>query len=251
VKPLNLIIAITGLSSCLYSRKKEVFITDKDFVENYRELSPDSSKVLINYSIDLGAFGYGQAGTAIVRLSDTTRNLRTYSLPNTLTRVKWIDNKHVKAEFDVLSSLRHGERVELKDTAVNDVLVKIQPLDYIDKGDRLVIEHKEVAPNGKLELVAYRYTKDKENLKFIHVSVIPVGGPIPKYGNYFIADTHADYVLYGTWSKNSELVFYSNAQYSDLIKYFLVETRPAVKYRVVKDDKKYGNKYLWIEQRKQ
>jgi hypothetical protein len=237
VKPLILIIALTGLSSCLYSRKKEVFITDKDFVENYREFSPDSSKVLINYSIDLGAFGYGQAGTAIVRLSDTTRNLRTYSLPNTLTRVKWIDNKHVKAEFDVLSSLRQGERVELKDTAVNDVLVKILPLDYIDKGDRLVIEHKEVAPNGKLELVAYRYTKDKENLKFIHISVI--------------ADTQSDYVLYGTWSKNNELVLYSNTQYSDLIQYFLVETRPAVKYRVVKDDKKYGNKYLWIEQHKQ
>ena len=54
-------------------------MTDQDYVENYREYSPDSSMLLINYSLDLGAFGYGQAGTAILKLSDTTKNLRDFS----------------------------------------------------------------------------------------------------------------------------------------------------------------------------
>lgn len=94
-KVFHLLILIL-LSSCnLYERKEEVFITDNDFVENYREYSPDSSMVLINYSIDLGAFGYGYAGTAILKAVDTTKNLREYTLANDYTRVKWIDNKNM------------------------------------------------------------------------------------------------------------------------------------------------------------
>ena len=81
-------------------------MTDQDYVENNREFSPDSSMLLINYSLDLGAFGYGQSGTAILKLSDTTKNLRDFSLPNTLTRIKWLDNQTISAQFDILPSLR-------------------------------------------------------------------------------------------------------------------------------------------------
>ncbi len=96
------ILTLIILTSCnLYDRKEEVLMTDKDYVENYREFSPDSSMILINYSLDLGAFGYGQAGTAILKLSDTTKNLRDFSLPNTLTRLKWIDNKNISAQYDI------------------------------------------------------------------------------------------------------------------------------------------------------
>ena len=222
-------------------------MADKDFVENYREFSPDSSMLLINYSLDLGAFGYGQAGTAILKLSDTTKNLRDFSLPNTLTKVKWLDNQNISAQFDILTSLRTGEKIEFKDEEINNVKIKVSALDYIDKEDHLEIEHKETSPNGQFELVAYRYLKDRSNLNFIHISIIPVGGQIPKYGNYLIADMQSDYVMYGTWNKNNELEFYSNTQYSDLVQYYLVDSRPKVDYRIVTDDKKYGSKYRWTE----
>jgi len=235
-------------SSCnLYDRKEEVFITDQDYVENYRAFSPDSSLLLINYSLDLGAFGHGQSGTAILNLSDTTKNLRDFSLPNTLTRLKWLDNQTISAQFNILPSLRSGEKIALTYKEINGVKIKVSALDYIDKNDHLEIEHREIAPNGKFELVAYRYLKDRSNLKFIHISIIPVGGQIPKYGNYLIADMQSDYVLNGTWTERNELKFYSNSQYSDLMQYYLVNDRAKIKYDIVTDDQKYGNKYRWTK----
>jgi hypothetical protein len=222
-------------------------MTDQDYVENYREFSPDSSMLLINYSLDLGAFGYGQSGTAILKLSDTTKNLRDFSLPNTLTRLKWLDNQTISAQFDILPSLRSGEKITLTDQEINGVKIKVSALDYIDKDDHLEIEHRELAPNGQFELVAYRYLKDRSNLNFIHISIIPVGGQIPKYGNYLIADMQSDYVLNGTWTEKNELKFYSNSQYSDLIQYYLVNGRAEIKYDIVTDDKEYGSKYRWTK----
>ncbi|RZK48837.1 MAG: hypothetical protein EOO87_20255 [Pedobacter sp.] len=236
------------LSSCnLYDRKEDVLMTDQDYVENYREFSPDSSMLLINYSLDLGAFGYGQSGTAILKLSDTTKNLRDFSLPNTLTRLKWLDNQTISAQFDILHSLRTGEKIVLTDKEINGVKIKVSGLDYIDKDDHLEIEHRELSPNGQFELVAYRYLKDRSNLNFIHISVIPAGGQIPKYGNYLIADMQSDYVLNGTWTEKNELKFYSNSQYSDLIQYYLVNDREKIKYEIVTDDKEYGSKYRWTK----
>lgn len=242
------ILILVILSSCnLYDRKEEVFMTDQDYVENYREFSPDSSMLLINYSLDLGAFGYGQSGTAIMKLSDTTKNLRDFSLPNTLTRLKWLDNQTISAQFDILPSLRSGEKITLTDKEINSVKIKVSALDYIDKDDHLEIEHRELAPNGQFELLAYRYLKDGSNLNFIHISIIPVGGQIPKYGNYLIADMQSDYVFNGTWTEKSELKFYSNSQYSDLIQYYLVNDRAKIKYEIVTDDKEYGSKYRWTK----
>lgn len=222
-------------------------MTDQDYVENYREFSPDSSMLLINYSLDLGAFGYGQSGTAILKLSDTIKNLRDYSLPNTLTRLKWLDNQTISAQFDILPSLRTGVKITLTDKEINGVKIKVSALDYMDKDDHLEIEHREISPNGQFELVAYRYLKDRSNLNFIHISVIPIGGQIPKYGNYLIADMQSDYVLNGTWTEKNELKFYSNSQYSDLIQYYLVYDREKVKYEIVIDDKEYGSKYRWTK----
>jgi hypothetical protein len=248
VRKTIFVMTLAILSSCnLYDRKEEVFMTDQDYVENDRQVSPDSSKLLISYSLDLGAFGYGQAGTAILKLSDTTKNLREFTIPNTLAKVKWIDNETVSAQFDILPSLRTAEKVELKDIEVNGIKVKVSAFDYIDKEDHLEIEHKETSPNGQFELVAYRYLKDRSNLNFIHISIIPVGGQIPKYGNYLIADMQSDYVMYGTWTKNNELEFYSNTLYSDLVHYYQVANKPKFNYKIVTDDKKYGSKYRWTE----
>jgi hypothetical protein len=248
VRKIIYLLKLTILCSCnLYDRNEDVLITDKDLVENYREFSPDSCMVLINYSIDLGAFGYGQSGTAILKLSDTTKNLRDFSLPNTLTNVKWLDNKNISAKFDILPSLRKGEKITLKEKEINGVKIKVSALDYIENDNHLEIEHKETSPNGQFELIAYRYLKDRRNLNFIHISVIPFGEQIPKYGNYLIADMQSDYVFYGAWSKDNKLEFYTNSQYSDLVQYYLVESRSKIKYKLITDDNKYGSKYRWTE----
>ncbi|AOM76801.1 hypothetical protein BFS30_06260 [Pedobacter steynii] len=201
--------------------------------------------ILINYSIDQGAFGSGQAGTAVLKTVDTTKDLRSSSLPNTLIYTKWIDNKTISAKVDIIPFLRSGERIKITDTKINNISVKVSPLDYTGSDYHLQIEHRETSPDRKHELVAYRYVKDTPG--FIHISVILKGGGIPKYGNYFIADNSSDYILYGTWDKNNTLVFYSNEQYHDLIQYYLVANRENIKYKTVKDDQKYANKYRWTE----
>lgn len=248
-KSIFILILILLYSCVSYdNRKEEVLMTDKDYVENYREYSPDSSMLLINYSMDIGALGYAQVGTAILKLADTTKNLIKYSLPSTLRRAKWLDNKNISAQLDILPFLRSGEKIKLKDTVVNDVKIRISALDYIfEKDDKPEVEHKEVSPNGQFELLAYRYANEVSGYNIIHISIIPFGGQIPKYGNFLISDNESDYILYGTWTKSNELIFYSNSQYSDLIQYYLVENKPKIKYKIIVDDKKYGQKYMWTE----
>ena len=99
----------TLLFGCVsYDRKQEVFKTDKDFVEFWRQQSPDSLMILLNYGIDQGAFGYGHAGTAVLKLSDTTHNLRQFTLSNSLDHFKWLDDKTISAKFDIMPSIRIG-----------------------------------------------------------------------------------------------------------------------------------------------
>lgn len=244
----SLLVTTTILSSCLYEeRKKEIFISDSDFVENRKSFSPDSTMVLLNYGIDLGAFGYGQRGTAILKSTEINSELNQFTLPNVYTDVKWLSNKTVEAKFDIIPSIRSGQKINLKDTLINDVVVKITPFDYISDSARREVVYREKSPNKKFELVAYRYNNDEQNLGFIHVSIIPYMSALPKYGNYLIADKQSDYVLLGTWNDDNTLKFYTNSINSDMIQYCLVDNRPDVKYNIVVDDEKFGNGSRWVQ----
>lgn len=250
-KTVNQLIAfliVTHLFGCVSLKKQEVFKTDEDFAEFSRQPSQDSSMLLLNYGIDLGALGYVQSGTAILKPSDTTKDLRLFTLPYSLDRVKWINNKTISAQFDTLPFVRAGTASTFKDTTINDITVKVSSYDYIEPNSELSIEHRETSPNGKYELVAYRYSNDIHNLNFIHVSVIPKDGGIPKYGNYLIGDMHSDYVMNGKWDRDNTLIFYSNHLYVDMVQYVLVHNRPNIKYQVINDDKTYGSKYRWTKQ---
>lgn len=242
VVPLALLILF---NSCLHldDRKKEVFTTDSDYVEFERLISPDSSALILNYGIDLGALGYGRAGTAVLKMNDTLKDLRQFTLANTLTEVRWTNVNTVSAKFDIIPSIRMGENLSLKDTSVNGIHLLISPKN--DASDSLVIEHRETSPNGKYELIAYRYIRERDNISPIHVSIIPAGANIPKYGNYYIGERESDYVLGGSWSKENNVIFYSNNQFDGMIEYYFVQNRPAVKYSVIVNDSKYGGKYLW------
>ena len=249
VKQLIAFFILTLFYSCFsYDRKPEVFKTDNDFVEFGRVPSPDSSMLLLSYGIDQGAFGTGNAGTAVLRLSDTSKNLRLFTLPNSFDRLQWLDNKTILAKYDTIPFVRNGEPSNFKDTEVNGVKVRVSSYDYIEPNSKRIIEHLETSPNGKYQLVAYRYVNDIHNLNFIHVSVILINGKLPKYGNYIIADMESDYVLNGTWDKDNSLIFYSNNLYADMVQYYLVHDHADIKYKVVNDDKDYSNKYLWVGQ---
>jgi hypothetical protein len=249
VKQFIVLFIATLFFGCVsYDRKQEVFKTDEDFVEFWRLPSPESSMILLNYGIDQGAFGYGHAGTAVLKLADTTKNLRQYTLAYNLDRFKWLDSKTVSAKFDIIPSIRSGEASNLTDTVVNGVTIKVSSYDYIEPNAKQIIESRQTSPNRRHELVAYRYINDEHNLNFIHISIIAPGGQIPKYGNYFIGDMSSDFILYGEWNKDNSLIFYSNNLYADMIQYYFVHNHPDIKYKVVNDDKTYSSKYLWTGQ---
>ena len=107
VKQFIIFFIATLLFGCIsYERKQDVLKTDKDFTEFWRLTSPDSSMILLNYGINHGAFGYGHAGTAVLKLADTTKNLRQYTIAYNLDRFKWLDSKTVSAKFDIIPFLR-------------------------------------------------------------------------------------------------------------------------------------------------
>lgn len=245
---ITYILILILLTSCNHA-SGQVFMIDKDFVEHDRQYSPDKSMFILSYGFDHGAFGYGNGGTAVLKTSDTSKNLRQFDLPNNLIQLKWIDNKTISARIDIIPSIRSGENIETKDTEINGVKVKVSPFDYIEDDYHLEIEHRETSPNGQLELVAYRYLKDRNNLNFIHISVIGKGAPIPKYGNYFIASMQSDRILNGTWSKDNTLLFYSNSTDTQYIQYYFVHDKPNVKFEVITDDAQYGSKYRWMKAR--
>jgi len=234
------------LSACTTAPRR-IYIGDTDFVEVSRQYSPDRAMLILDYTLDIGALGYSKGGTAVLKISDLTKDLTQFSLPDNLEHVKWIDNKTISARMDVIPYIRNDEKPPIRDIDVNGVKVKVAPYDHIENEFHMDTEHREASPDGKYELVAYRYCKDRSSLNFIHISVIHKGESVPKYGNYYIADMSSDRILYGTWTKDNTLVFYSNSMYAEHIKYFLVRNRPNVKYEIIIDDRRFADKYRWTE----
>ena len=234
------------LSACATAPRR-IYISDNDFVEESRQYSPDRAMLILNYKLDTGALGYSKGGTAVLKISDLAKDLTQFNLPDNLEQVKWIDNETISARIDVIPYIRNDEKPPVRDIEVNGVKVSVAPYDHIEKEFHIETEHREASPDGKYELVAYRYCKDRSNLKFILISVIPKGERAPKYGNYYIADMNSDRILYGAWTKDNTLVFYSNSMYADHIKHFFVRNRPNIKYEIIVDDSRFAAKYRWTE----
>jgi hypothetical protein len=220
-------------------------MSDKDFVEHERLYSPDKSMLILNYSVDIGAFGYGNGGKAVLRPSDMAKNLKDFDLPSNLIQVKWVDNETISAGIDIIPSIRSGKKIEISDKEINGVRIRISPVDFIQETSRLQIEYRETSPDGHHELVAYRYYYEND-MNFIHVSVIKKGDSIPKYGNYLIGDRQSDRVFGGTWTKDDTLLLYTNSLDKDYVQYFFVHDKPDIRFEVVSDDKRYGSKYRWM-----
>ena len=222
-------------------------MTDSDFVEFERKYSPDSSMILMNYGVDLGALGYGRAGTAVLRLSDTAKNLRDFTIKDELIKVHWKNNDTISGKVDILPFIRKDKDYEIKNQKINGIIIHVEPYDYIESDFERKVECRKMSPNGKYELVAYRYIKFQQDLKFIHVSVIETGQKIPIYGNFLIADRQSDYVFDGEWSSNNTLIFYTNDLYYDLVQYKIVESRPDIDYELKLDNERFRSKYRWTK----
>ena len=239
-----LLLAFPLLWSCSTNHKNKVLLVDKDFHEFNRVYSPNHQKLVLNYGSDKGAFSYAVRGTAILNNKDTSKNLVKYTLPNNITNFKWVGNDSLSAQFDIIPSIRDGKNVSVHDAVVNGVYVNIERNDYIGKNSKRIILYKETSPDGKYDMIVYRY-KNEDGPSLLHLSVIPAKGSIPHYGNYFIANAQADYIYYARWNKANKLIFFTDDVGKDLIYYGLIKNRPAIEYQIVSDDDKYSKVKVW------
>jgi hypothetical protein len=222
-------------------------MNESDYVEIDRKLSQDKSKMLISYMIDLGAFGYGKVERAVINTKDTLVNLRTYDINEEVISANWLNNDTILGKVDIFPSIRSGTKPNLKSQSIIGVNVILNEFDYIEPTFKIHIEHREISPNRRHEIVAYRYCKDRSNLNFIHVSVINVGEEIPKYGNYLIADKRSDLIFGSEWTADNKLVFHTNKFDSELIQYYLVKNRPEIEFEIKVDEQNFKNKSKWVK----
>jgi hypothetical protein len=234
------------LASCSLNCGREIHMRDSNFVEIWREFSPDSSKILLEYCIDIGATGYSAKATALLRISDTTHDLSQFTLPIVPVWVHWVANDTVSAFVDVFPSIRAAKSTDSPPLSFNGVSVKLIPYDYIDTTSQLRVESRQISPDGKFEMVAYRYAT-RYALRILHMSIIRVNDSIPKYGNFLIGDIWSDPVLNASWTSGDSLILYSNFEEADWVRHFLVSNRPPFPYKIIIDRSDERSKNRWVK----
>jgi hypothetical protein len=228
--------------------QSEFFISDADYVEYDRELSPDSTKFLLSYAVNIGALGFAMTEYSLLKLSDTLKNIRDYKIQSNLKELEWVNNDTITGIKDMIPQIRKGNfNTDVIIQQINNVTILGIPFDHIEADYSMHIEYRQTSPNGKNELIAYRYCKDRKSLNFIHISVIENGTEIPKYGNYFIGTIHSDYILGGHWNKENNLDFYHNEYGSYDIEKCFVKNKPDIKYNLIQNHTLFEHKNRWVK----
>lgn len=174
------------LYGCAHDSKNDCVDT-RILITHEKIFSPDSSAFIIKYSFDHGALGACCNSTSVLRESDSLCKISTFNLPANFENFRWESNDVISAEIQMLSSLQKRTIEESKIEFVNGFKLKKTCFNKIDSDDvRKEIQRLKNA-SKTYELVAYEY-KSRPLLQdsVIHLSVIPKGSKIPRYGNFYI-----------------------------------------------------------------
>ena len=249
--PVLILSFFLTLTSCSSQRH---LLSDDDIIVDYKWISPDHSKFLIQYKYDIGALGYSRTWDSLIPASDISGNLSQYHLPDQYDPVQWERDNSLTVKIDYVTWLRIGkdyryskDKDSLYGTPIN---VRI----YDDTtGLEQKIEADIPSPNQTLRLVAYRYP-DGHNLNRIHISIIKRRESIPRYGNFYIGSGGGDVLLKGEWKNDEEIIFYTNSTgeayrvcgsdgYEKCEGF--VKNSLGIKYQIVIDDRLPG--YRWVK----
>jgi hypothetical protein len=226
----------------------KVFITDKNYYEIKRQYSPDKTKLLLTYGADEGATGQGEVGTAVLNLSDTSKNILPFTIAwHEYDHHEWLNNDTAVFYLDYLSKMRQSKFIKNHfDTLINGIHIKYSYKDLVDNSYKADTLLNQLSPDNQNRLIVYRYTKDNSNNNFLNISVTKVNDTIPRYGNFFISDIKDDYIYYCKWSDKHKLLLYTTSSCQYIIENYLVQNRSDIPIEIkVKDD--VQSSFRWTE----
>jgi hypothetical protein len=249
---ITIILILFLLTGCniFDNRSKSILITDKDYYEIKRQYSPDKTKLLLTYGLNQGATGQGEVGTAILHLSDTSKDIKPFTIAwHEYQECKWLSNDTAIVYLDYLKRMRLGTatRMYYDTSSINGVQIKYDLKDIIDSSYSVDTLFNQVSPNNEYRAVAYRYINSVTKENFLNISVIGPTGVLPKYGNYFISDIKNDYVYNGEWTKSNELILYVTSTTENIITSYLVQNRWDIQLKIIADDNKFGTALRWTK----
>jgi hypothetical protein len=212
------------------------------FTEQSRAYSPDSTKFLLRYGYEQGAWDGDRSYLVTVLNAKDSVNPRNISFSYTsydFDRIYWNGNDTIIIEDSYTEYKSQGE-TPVKDTVLDGVIVKVIHRDPIDSTFTRKIMYRETSPDGKYDLVVYRYVKPGNEDHFLNISVIPAGDSIPKYGNFYISRRGFDCFTDVRWGDSDILECGVSSECYYEFDDYLVKHRPPVHYHVRIDDSTQG-----------
>ena len=108
MRKTSIVLILFLLTACniFPERSSKVFITDHDYYEINREYSQDKTKLLLTFGINEGATGSGEVGTAILHISDTSKNIKPFTIAwYEYNDHKWLNNETAIFYLDYLEKM--------------------------------------------------------------------------------------------------------------------------------------------------
>ena len=234
-------------SICIFSlisaSEVSCFTSPGTFSELSRTYSPDSTRYLLQYDYVQGAWDGGRTwSVAILKSTDSAvpANINYSYSSLDFDKIYWANKNTVILEEKYTEFISQGKS-NLRDTILNGVNINIVQRDPIDSSFTRKIFYRSTSPNGKYEIVVYKYVKPANGNYFLNISIINKGDSIPKYGNFYISRYDFDCFTDIRWDSANELdIKVSESCYYAFADY-LVKNGPAIKYRVQTDDTIKGN----------
>lgn len=231
-----------GLAGCDFSN------TSETYKEISRVYSPDSSKYLLTYRYEQGAWdGSRTRFTTILNAADTFKPNESFSYTSLdFDNIYWCGNDTVIIA-EKFTDFISNNRSNLRDTILNGLVIKVKQIDPIDTSFQRKIFYRDTSPNSKYDLIVYKYVKPVNGNYFLNISIIDQGDSIPKFGNFYISKYDFDCFTDIRWDSTSILdIKVSESCYHAFADY-LVKCRPDIKYKVQINDTIKGNIQMYMQ----
>jgi len=218
------------------------------FKEISRTYSPDSTKFLLKYDYVQGAWDGGR--TWAVTIMNSTDSVIPdkikFSYSSLDFDIYWKNNDTVVLEGKFTQFISEGKS-NLKDTVLNGVTIKVIQKDPIDTSFTRKIFYRDTSPNGKYDLIVYKYVKPVNGNYFLNISIINKGDSIPKFGNFYISKYDFDCFTDIRWDSTNalDIKVYESCYYA--FKDYLVKGAPHIKYKIQINDTINGNVQMYMQ----